>query len=754
MSSLVRAAEPAEADVTAEIACTSFHRGAFGGGVLIGHDERGRLRRAVIPRDVLGREPTEGEAWRVTGPERIHGSYGPQIQARVALPLLPSGDAIVRYLATNRRFPGIGRATAQRLWSTFGVHLYEVIRRRDFRALAGCVGQDGAVAIIEGFGLLAEEVEVFAWLDRYGVSPRTAAAVAAMWGAKAIDRIQENPYTLALLEPWRAVDLRALRLGVLLTDRRRLLAAVEEAMAARFARGHTAATRAQVLPHLRALLGPGAASKACAAIDLAVETGRLLGRPGGLLQARGPHWMERELERMVAERLGRETVHPSADEIEAAIAEVERQEGYQLTPRQREAVFMAVTSPLSVISGGAGTGKTTIVKAILAASKRRLVALPAHEKRTMQFPQVAVAGRAAKRIAEATGHEAMTLDRFRRQLENGGRQIQRGLLVFDESSMLDVPSVYRVLRLIPPSVDVLFIGDEGQLPPIGPGLLFHRLVEAHAVPRVRLDTIHRQEAGTGIPDIAAEIRAGRLPNLPRFDPANSLARGVFMLPCGLDGLGDRVLEAWEAMVGPPPKPGQTQALHDVDVQILCATKGGEGGLLALNRTIELRYMVQQARISDWGLSVGSKVLWLKNAYTKAPVLGADGLQFVDDKGYPVFHGFMNGALGVVARPTPKGAWVVFDDGAADEVGVDDLQRLTHGWGVSVHKAQGSAFRRVIVPITASRLLDRTLIYTAITRAIDTVVLVGDMALLRQAVQGQPKASDRVTTLDFLNTTPD
>ncbi|NYZ13377.1 AAA family ATPase [Azospirillum sp. RWY-5-1] len=651
-------------------------------------------------------------------------------------------------MATNRRFTGIGWATAKRLWATFGERLYDLIRYRDYRALADAVGPDSAVTIIEGFGLLAEEVEVFAWLDRYGVSPRTAAAVAAMWGAKAIERIRENPYTLALLEPWKDVDLRALRLGVSLTDRRRLLAAVEEAMAARFARGDLAATRAQMHPHLRQLLGPGAASEARRAIDLAVEAGRLLERPDGLLQARGPHFMERELERMVAERLARETMHSPFDAVEAAIAEVEREEGYRLTPRQREAVHMAVTAPLSVIAGGAGTGKTTVVKAILAASRRRLLALPAEERRAMSFPQVAVAGRAAKRIAEATGHEAMTLDRFRRRLENGGRGMQRGLLVFDESSMLDVPSVYRVLRMVPPSVDVLFIGDEAQLPPIGPGLLFHRLVEADTVPRVRLDVIHRQRAGTGIPAVAAEIRAGRLPDLPQFDPATPLAPGVFVLPANGDDVGGHVLDVWKAMVGPPPQAGRTQALHDLDVQILCATKAGEGGLVALNRTIEVQYMAHQPKVADWGLSVGSKVLWLKNAYTKAPVLDRDGNQVLGEEGKPLFHGFMNGALGAVQRPTKKGAWVSFDDGAADEIGPVDLQDLTHGWAISVHKAQGSAFRRVIVPVTKSRLLDRTLVYTAVTRAVDTVVLVGSMELLRAAVENSPKALTKTTTLDF------
>src|SRR4051812_47601539 len=142
----------------------------YGGGILIGHDKGKRLRRAIIHANSLVRSPFEGETWRVTGPERASADFGVQIHARVALPLLVSGSAVIRFLATSKRFPGVGWATAQRLWACFGSELYDVIKNREYAVLAGVVGKEHAINVITGFGLLADEIEVFHWLDRYGVS--------------------------------------------------------------------------------------------------------------------------------------------------------------------------------------------------------------------------------------------------------------------------------------------------------------------------------------------------------------------------------------------------------------------------------------------------------------------------------------------------------------------------------------------------------------------------------------------------------
>ena len=740
---------PREREATDEITVTSFHASPLGGGILIGRGKSARLRRAVLSPEVATRDPDRGETWRVTGPEREHPDYGRQIHADVALPLMPTGRTIVRYLATNPRFEGIGWRTANRLWEALQGRLYDAVAGGDVEAVACVIGAERAVRVVQGFGLLTEEVEVFRWLDRYGVSPRTAAAAADLWGRGAIARIEADPYALALLEPWRTVDARALRLGLSLDDPRRLLAAVDEGLSQRYRLGHTAATASELQARLWNLLGFTGERLGAHAIEMAVEAGRVIRHADGLLQSRAAWFMEREIERMIAERLARETQGPSLADLEAACAEVERATGHVLSLRQREAVHMAVSSPVSVLCGGAGTGKTSSVRAVLAASERRRAALPPRDREGFEHPQVALAGRAAKRIAEATGREASTLARFLRRLEVGGRPPRRGLAILDEASMLDAPSVYRTLVALPPEVDLLFVGDPGQLPPIGPGTPFHQLARSPAVPNVTLDTIHRQSSATGIPRVAQAIREGRMPDRPRFDPDRPLDPGVFVLPASQDAAGAAALSAFRAMAGPPPAPDAVDGLHGLDIQVLCALKNGPSGFREMNAAIEAEWMAHQPRIHVWGLSVGSKIAWLRNDYSKAPLRDMQGEPVVDPAtGKPVCAGFYNGSLGVVRRGTERGAWVEFDDGAADEIRQHDLEKLALGWAISVHKAQGSGFRRVIVPIARSRLLDRSLIYTAVTRGIETVVLVGDMDLLRAAVEAPPRASVRRQTLNF------
>jgi exodeoxyribonuclease V alpha subunit len=302
---------------------------------------------------------------------------------------------------------------------------------------------------------------------------------------------------------------------------------------------------------------------------------------------------------------------------------------------------------------------------------------------------------------------------------------------------------------LPAEVKLIFIGDPGQLPPIGPGLPFHTMVKATGIPSVTLDVVHRQNDATGIPAVASAVRIGKAIDLRRFDPNVALSPGVYLFPASKDDVAGKTVAAFRAMCGRVPAYGSTAALHEMDVQILTQVKNGPAGSKELNRAIEVEYMARQANVDNWGLSVGSKIMWLKNDYTKAPQLDAEGKPVVDKvTGDPICSGFMNGSLGLITKPHPKGAWVRFDDGAEDAITTADLEKLTHGWAISVYKAQGSAFKRVIIPVVRSKLLDRTMLYTAITRAVETVVLVGDMAHLNQIITTAPKNLERGHGLVF------
>ena len=683
-------------NITAKLRVTSFHRGPLGGGVLIGTDEFGISRRAAIGRQALPRLPVQGEMWRVVGREAFSREHASSyLDASLALPMPLEGEAVVRYLADNPQFPGVGYKTALRLRNALGVRgLYQALQRREHYTIANAVGPKMAAVIIDAVGLLGDEIAVLQELEQLGVDGATAGLAFSVWGSAAAKYLLAQPYALRLLLPWREVDARALRMGLMPDDERRTSAIVEEAFAQAYKRGHTGTTFSQLCTSIQELGATMSPVQTVASVQRAIDAGRCFKHPSGLLQSRGVHWMEREVERVLIERA---SGSPSADPTAAlaGISAAETELGKPLATRQREAVAMAVKARVSALAGGAGTGKTTTVHAIvrgrLAAKASEVDPSAARD----QIVQCAVAGRAARRIAQATGLPAVTISRLIRDLQADRCDLSGSLLVVDEASMLDLPTAYQLLTKLPADCDLLFVGDPGQLPPIGPGRVYSAMLSGDRIPRVELDLPQRQSGASGIPDVAQAIRDGRMPDLQSFDPKHPDREGVFILSTGrsADKIAAASLDTFASLAGPVPAQGQYQSLLDRDVQILCATKNGASGTKALNREIEDRYTSRQERASGWGLAVGSKVLWLKNDYEKAPIRDSDGRIKIDSTtGRQEAFGLMNGCLGVVrrhsaGRDTDSGApasWIDFEDGASDWIYEPDLQNLTHGWAVTVH----------------------------------------------------------------------
>nr|WP_234895468.1 AAA family ATPase [Sinorhizobium meliloti] len=364
--------------------------------------------------------------------------------------------------------------------------------------------------------MLCDEVEIFRWLDRYGVARRVTGAAARAWGIGAIDRIKADPYAMTLLEPWQDVDSRALRLGVVLEDPRRLAAGVEQALAIKFRSGHMASPTPMVKQLVRRLLSSitGDPSRP---IDVALANGRVVSPAADVLQA--CRFMEDEVARLISDGSVASCHRSDGKLILDAIAKVEQGIGYLLTDAQREAVFMATFCGVCVISGGAGTGKTIVVWVILAALERCVTTFRSPTRRDRAVAG-GLAGRAVRRISEATGRPASTLSRLVHDIEDAGRRVRAGTV---RTSMLDTPSIYRVLVQLPAEVNLIFIGDPGQLPPIGPGLPFHMMVKAGSIPSVTLDIVHRQDDATGIPAVASAVRLGKSVALRRFDLDVALA---------------------------------------------------------------------------------------------------------------------------------------------------------------------------------------------------------------------------------------
>ena len=436
----------------------------------------------------------------------------------------------------------------------------------------------------------------------------------------------------------REVDARALRLGVAPGDPRRRMAAVEEAFGRAWKLGRTAFTPQWLEDHSGSVLGAACTVDLGTIVADAVAAGRAVPGKGGLLQGRAAWFMEREVERAVRARLARPRPPMLPEVLEWVFREAAAGGGHPLTPGQRDAVRMVAANRISVLCGGAGTGKTTTVRAVLALADR-LAGRQSAGRDAYGQRQVALAGRAARHIAQATGRDAMTIAGFLRRLETGAHRFACGLLVVDEASMVDVPVLYRMLAALPEEVDLLLVGDTGQLPPIGSGSPFHQLAADPAVPRTVLDTVHWQEERTGIPSVAAAVRLGRLPPLPGFDPAAPFAPGVFVRETPRAALAAEALAVFRAMAGAPPPRGRAADLHGLDIQVLCPSKSGPAGLRALNGSIEKEWMAAQAPVPGWGLLIGSKVTWLRNDYCKSPLVDAEGNAVLDPSdGMPRLRG--------------------------------------------------------------------------------------------------------------------
>lgn len=678
--------------------------GARGGAVFTGQDEAGRLHRVVAGAAILHRPPVIGERWEVAGPIQIHTRYGPQVHAERAVPVRPQGELLRRFLARNRAFQGVGEVRARRLWDAFGEGLHDLLDAGNVAQVATVLGEDLAASLVEAWRETQGEAKVIRWLEEHKFSVVLATKVLHLWGTDAAEKIAENPYRMLAVTGWARVDAAAMDAGADLDCPERRIAAVETIAYRALADKHTVIPEPDLLAGVRGLLRcPQETARE--ALRLAEADRAVVQITDGLWQPFGPWVMETFVRDRVRERVEAEFSpsgslywsRPGDGQITDLVAEFEAREGLALTDEQRHAIWLAMTQRFALVLGGAGTGKTSLLNAV-----RHI-----QEATGGAIMGVALAGRAAQRLREA-GCPARTLAGFLGALERQQMTLGGGdLIVVDEASMIDLPMAYTLLRRLPPETRVLMVGDPYQLPPIGFGLVFGALAGDAAIPKVELTRIHRQAESTGIPGISRSIRMGTLPRLAAFSGATP---GVSFLPCRPEEAQATVIETLGALGGI----GETQVLSPL--------KRNQTGALAINAAL---HALRATGKPAWsGLAPGDPVIHLENDY--------EALVF-------------NGTLGTVTEVLPDGVRVQWDGHDRPMVYLEDRREaLDLAYAISIHKAQGSQFRRVVIPIFPNRLLDRTLVYTALTRAREQVVLVGDWSAMEAAVKAPPAPHRRRT----------
>jgi exodeoxyribonuclease V alpha subunit len=734
-------------DLTVELRVTSIRsRGKSGGAIFAGITVSGDRFVAICDYRLIP-DPSlldQGQIWSVAGSQSVRESIAEngfklretQIIAISAQLLRPAGRNIIAWIAECPEAVGVGHVKARKLYELFGPSLITLIEKKDIRALAAVIKQESAELLCQAFEK-HEVASTLLWLDQIGMTRRIGASVLAFYKNQAQQKINANPYVLLSFEAdWAKVDdLARNRMGITENDPRRLLAAIEEALYRGLNAGHTCLPRHEVKTRLSALLGTNELANQALAEGL---SGEQFFQVADYFQLNGSHLMESYIAQRLMEILVGENAtgqkglfnQGSGDLscLEKVIDTFELAHRITLSPEQRKAILTSAAANLSLILGGAGTGKTTVLKALFAA----IDALAPGTK----IIQLALAGLAAQRMTAATGRESMTIAGFLAKVDPDTLDFST-VIVVDEASMIDVILMYRLLRHLPDGVRLILVGDPSQLPPIGPGLVLHSLAGLASIPQTELKTVMRQTAESGIPAVAVAIRDHKAPHWAQYS-GNGDA-GVSFLQCSHANMVETIRNVYAELGGDG---------SNFSVQILSVTNGDQAGVKNLNSILHDQYQSGAEQVfcfdQEYGvaaartihhvpINVGDLVMFTQNDYTL---------------------GLRNGSLGkiiaalqVVEAEDP--CCVVDFDGIEYKLTTRQMQSLVHSYSITVHKAQGSQFARIIVPIKRTRLLDQSLIYTAVTRGVEQVVLVGDENVALAAIKEPATATTRFTTLPVL-----
>ncbi len=639
---------------------------------------------------------------------------------------------IERYLGSGL-IPGIGIELAKRIVATFGLRTLEVIDESPERLeeVEG-IGRARAQSIAAAWSEQRDIQDVMVFLRGHGVSPAYAARIYKRYGKDAVGLVRENPYRLAL-DIWgvgfKTADGIARSLGIGKDAPARLEAGLVHVLGELAEEGHVHAPEEPLVARASELLEVDEAPLADALARL--ETSNLIAREPlgdrGMCASLLALW-ERERDAAAALAQLIETPMPASDlDVDRALAWFEEREEIELAAEQRRAIRAAVLDKCVVITGGPGVGKTTIVKAITAiyTAQKRRVAL------------AAPTGRAAKRLSESAGAPAVTLHRllefqprtasFER---NATRPLEVDAVIVDEASMIDIGLACALLVALPAEAQLILVGDIDQLPSVGPGAVLADVIASQAATVVELREIFRQAAQSHIVVAAHRINQGVMPEL-KPPSGDDPGRSDFYFVHRDDPVAarDTLLELVAERI--PQRFGFDPV---ADIQVLAPMHRGELGTTALNANLQARLNPSgsspfpELKRGDRAYRAGDKVMQIRNDYDRE-----------------VF----NGDIGIVRSVTrdPEGLRVELFDGRFIDYRREDLDQLVHAYAVSVHKSQGSEYPAIVLPLVMQHymMLQRTLLYTAVTRGKRLVVLIGQAKAVNMAVR-QSAASERWTYL--------
>ncbi len=687
--------------------------------VVFHNEDNGYCILKVVPQgkqdvvSLIGKAPrvVAGEEFEARGVWEPNRDFGPQFKAdELSLKRPDSLAGIERYLGSGL-IEGIGPKYAKRMVEKFGPKVFDIIENesKKLEDVEG-VGKKRRLEIRESWMKQKSIHGIMLFLHQHGISSSRALRIYKTYGNEAQTVLKENPYRLA--QDIRGIGFKtaddiAYQLGVAEDAPERIKAGILHVLETAAGNGHCCFPEAKVVEKAAELLGVEAL---IAPQVEALITSDQIERHGEFLYLPYLRAAEQSIAASVKSLAALPAAYPVIDE-DAALAWVMKKTGKELAESQQRAVREALRQRLLIITGGPGVGKTTILRSILLILQSKQVKLVL----------AAPTGRAAKRLTESTGLEAKTLHRLLEFQGDGqwgrhrGKPLVGDLFVIDEASMIDAPLMAQLLSALPQGAHLLIVGDADQLPSVGPGMVLHDLIASAAVPCVKLTEIFRQAASSRIITSAHAINRGQVPDLKP-----SRASDFFFLEASepeeiKHTLVQLAHTRLAARYGFDPI-ADIQVLTPMNRNLLGTQSLNQSLQLALNPPNELKFEIERFGVT---FRVGDKVIQTHNNYDKE-----------------VFNGDIGHIVTMDADPVK--IHVRYDADRLVEYEPGELDELQLAYALTIHKSQGSEFPCVIIPVSTQHyvLLERSLIYTAITRAKKLCVLVGDERALSLAVSKQ------------------
>lgn len=673
-----------------------------------------------------GIAPLIGQLLEIEGEWVKHPKFGQQFKATTYKTVAPTEISGIEKFLASGAINGIGPAMAKKIVAEFGEKTLEIIAKSPNELLkVPGIGKKTAEKISTSYLEQSELTEIMVWLENHGISNTYAGKIFAKYGSFAIDIMEKDIYRLFQdIEGigFLTADKLAFNLGIQREDKRRIISGIDYALMQLCNNGHCCIPEMALVDKTAKILQVNnqiiftilKERIDIGSLNTEVVGGETLIYPPYLYYA----------EKKVATRLlqlQQATEPLSKDNLSLFIKVWEKDNQIQLAQKQKEAIKACLHHGVLVLTGGPGTGKTTVIKGILSILKAQ----------GLKIRLAAPTGRAAKRLSETTGQKALTIHRlleanhlaqddnlklgFSKDIDD---QLDADVIILDEVSMVDIVLMHHFLNAVPDGCRIILVGDTDQLPAVGPGSVLKDIIRSQKIPAIRLDEIFRQAQTSMIIQNAHIINAGRLPDLRK-----QYSDFVFYELNDDTSITQKILDLCTKDL---PHEG-FDVLKDVQVlspmhRFLC---GVENLNLMLQERLNPKKNQDELKYSSQTFRVGDKVMHIRNNYQK---------------------NIFNGDIGFIQDINNEKLTVdYFDHIVTYEK--NELNELTLAYASSVHKSQGSEYKVVIIPLSTSHyiMLQRNLLYTAITRAKQKVIIIGSKKALMTAIQSN-RTQKRYTLL--------